>query len=73
MAQKLKSADSRGIKEVKTMSNEERMDRWNEIIDRLTAITITGNGLKSWVLATRYIDFATEMWLSYARKVVQCK
>ena len=55
------------------MSNEERMDRWNEIIDRLTAITITGNGFKSWVLATRYIDFATEMWLSYAQKVVQCK
>lgn len=55
------------------MTNEERMDRWNEIIDRLTAITITDNGLKSWILATRYIDFATEMWLSYARKVVQCK
>ena len=55
------------------MSNEERMDRWNEIIDRLTSITITGNGFKSWILATRYIDFATEMWLSYARKVVQCK
>ena len=73
MGQKLKSADGSGIKEVKTMSNEERMDRWNEIIDRLTAITITGNGLKSWILATRYIDFATEMWLSYARKVVQCK
>lgn len=73
MDQKLRYADSRGIKEVKTMSNEERMDRWNEIIDRLTSITITGNGLKSWVLATRYIDFATEMWLSYARKVVQCK
>ena len=55
------------------MSNEERMNRRNKIIDRLNAITITGNGFKSWILATRYIDFATEMWLSYARKVVQCK
>ena len=68
-----RAGKSSAERKVKTMSNEERMDRWNEIIERLTAITITGNGFKSWILATRYIDFATEMWLSYARKVVQCK
>lgn len=44
------------------MTNTERANKWNEIITRLTDIADPTTSIKSWLLASHYLVFATEMW-----------
>ena len=74
MGQKLRSADGRGIKEVKTMTNRERADKWHEIMYLLNDVyyrkTTT---LDKKVLIAHYLVFATETWLMYLDKALRGK
>ena len=45
------------------MTNAEHADKWNEIITRLTDITDSSASIKTWLLASHYLVFATEMWM----------
>ena len=45
------------------MTNTERANKWNEIITRLTDITDSSASTKTWILASHYLVFATEMWM----------
>ena len=47
------------------MSNEERMDRWYEIIERLNAIYYRqGTPLRKQLLVAHYLAFATNTWMA---------
>ena len=46
------------------MTNNERADKWYGIITSLTDITKTTASLKTWLIASHYIAFATEMWMT---------
>lgn len=53
------------------MTNIERADKWYEIVERLNAIYYRqGTPFEKQLLVMHYLVFATEMWLSYWRKIL---
>lgn len=50
------------------MTNNERASKWDEIITSLTDITKSTTSLKTWLIASHYLTFATEMWMMHIAK-----
>ena len=45
------------------MTSTEHANKWNEIITRLNDITDPSHSINTWLLASHYLVFATEMWM----------
>ena len=53
------------------MSNTERANKWYKIITRLNGIKKSSVSFKTWMLASHYLTFATEMWIMHVDKVMK--
>ena len=53
------------------MTNTERANKWYKIITRLIKIEKSTTSFKTWMLASHYLTFATEMWLMHVDKVMR--
>lgn len=50
------------------MTNNDRANKWYEIIIRLTDISKSPVSIKTWLIVSHYLTFATEMWMMYIAK-----
>ena len=53
------------------MTNTERANKWYKIITRLIRIEKSTVSFKTWMLASHYRTFATEMWMMHVDKVMK--
>ena len=53
------------------MTNTERANKWYKMITRLTSIKKSSGSFKTFVLASHYLTFATEMWIMHVDKVMK--